>query len=137
MRRMPTSSWPKYTVIIGSTLMVVAAALTLILMALERSVRGVSSILIFEFPFALLVAVLGAVMALIGTVCWAFHLSSQTLAGVGIMLVGLAFVFFLGMNQVTFGFDDPTALFAGLIVFAPGPVGVVCLLFAAARRGHA
>jgi hypothetical protein len=137
MRRMANSRWPEYAVMIGSTVMLGATVLTLILLAIDQSTHSVSSVLGFEFPIALLAAVLGVLVALIGTVGWAFRLPSQTLAGVGILLVGLAIVFFLRVNQVTFGFDDPTALFAVLIVFAPGLIGVVCLVFAVARRVRA
>jgi uncharacterized membrane protein len=137
MRRMANSRWPEYTVIIGSTLTVAAIALTFILIAFERSARDVSSILIFEYPVAFLVAVLGVVIVLIGVVCWASRLSSQTLAVIGAILVSLAVVFYLGVDQVTFGFDDETLPLALLIVLAPGLVGVVCLLCASARRERA
>jgi hypothetical protein len=137
MRRMAMSSWPKYTVIIGSAVLLRANVVPFILTVRDHSVRPSDSILAFESPLALLVAVLGAVVALIGTVGWAFHLSSQTLAVVGTILVSLAVLFLLGVNQMNFGFDDPTILFAALMVFAPGLIGVVCLLFASARRERA
>jgi hypothetical protein len=131
---MATSSWPKYTVIIGATLTLGAGATTFALRVLDRPSTGIPSLLISEAPIAIPVAVVGTVVALIGTVGWAFRLSSQTLAVVGMILISLAVLIYSGLGQMDFGFDDPTMVVALEMVFAPGLVGVVCLLFAAARR---
>jgi hypothetical protein len=137
MRRMATSSWPKHAVIFGSVLLFGAAIAALSLMALERRLNGIDSILIYAVPLALLTGLVGAVLALIGTIRWAFDLPSQTLAVAGIVLIALGFFCFVIFNNMNIGFDDPTALFGQLLVFAPVLLGVVSLIFAAARRGHA
>lgn len=117
--RVATPSWPKRFVIIGSALVLGASGVAILLMALDGAGGGIDYVVGVAIPIALLAAVIGAILALIGSVRRAFDFPSQKLAVAGV------------------GFDDPTAFFAVLLTFAPSLIGAVCLTVAVARRGRA
>jgi hypothetical protein len=132
--RMATSSVPKYLVIAGSVLILAAAGVALALTRFDRT-HDITSILVSAYPIALMAAVLGAVMTLLGTVRWVYDFSSQKNAIAGVALVCLGGSLFVIINQMPFGFDDPSILFAQVVFYTPLLNGLVCLLLAAARHG--
>lgn len=130
---MATPPWPKRFVIIGSALLLGASDLALLSIAINTAAH-LSSILIYAIPALFLVAVVGVVLAVIGTSRWAFDLPPRTLATAGIVLIGISVLLFIVVALMTHDFDDQSLVFASLIAFLPGMTGVACLVFAASFR---
>jgi hypothetical protein len=130
MPRRSPPLWPKRIVILGSVLIVIATTVG----AISTASAELSSALGNLVPAALLTAVIGAVLVLVGTIRWAFDLPPQKLFSSGVALLFISFVVFVIINRITFGFDDTNILFAQLVFYLPAIIGVICLVFAAARR---
>jgi hypothetical protein len=111
-----------------------ATALAALLFFYDLLVENIAGILIYTIPILLLAGLSGFVLALIGAVTWSLRFPLQKLTWLGLVLMALGVLFFLVINRINFGFDNPGVLFAQLITFAPMLIGLVFLVAAGIRR---
>ncbi len=122
---------------IGLALLVGAIVLASFLMLFDLAGGHIDLILIYAVPLSLLVALVGFVLTIVGAVGWALRSRVRKLTWIGMALLGVGIVGFLIIGKIHFGFDDPSILFAQLIVFTPFLLGILFLLTAGIRQFRA